>query len=118
MKIKKFNDFSLNERYKVPKINNISDVFNLPYTYIDKVFDNLQNILMEVHQVSEKSFTQLDQLKNYLELYFDNNQEILLKIDKLRNENKREKFIAEILYYEYFQNNLKAIEEKLNNKND
>jgi hypothetical protein len=102
--IKKFQDFEpLNERYKTPSKLDLEGLLNLPYTYVDLVFDNLLNILMEEHQVSEKSFTQVDQIKNYLESYFDNQPEILTEIDTLKQEDYRSRYVAEKLYHDHFK---------------
>lgn len=98
-----YHQESLNENYK-ENINSIEDVFNIPYTYVDRCFDLLLDIICEEKGISEKSFNDIDKTKSYLESFFDNNKEILLEIDKFSNSNKRSKYCAEFLYDKYFNN--------------
>lgn len=94
--MKKFNEF-INENYKtVTTINLFED-----NTYVDKVFDHLVGIVCDINHISEKSFKQWDQTKNYIEKYFDNNQELLQITDEF-NGKFRYQFCAEYLYEKMF----------------
>lgn len=72
-------------------------------TYVDDVFDHVLDIICQVNGISEKSFKQLDNTKNYLEKFFDNNPEILVDIDA--NSDKRWQYTAELIYDKYFSKN-------------
>ena len=94
--MKKFEEFIIQEKYK-----NISDIFTIP-TFVDRVFDQLVNIICDEHQISEKDFTNWDNTTKYVRGYFDNNKEILLDIDRFKD--KRYQLCAEYLYDKHFNN--------------
>jgi hypothetical protein len=105
------NLVSINEWYKTPQEY---DLFNPPTkTYVDRVFDDLMNIICEEKGISEKSFKAVDDTKAYLESYFDNNQDVLLECDSFSQARKRSQYCAEELYYQHFQND-KIIESIIN----
>lgn len=94
---------SINEWYKYP---NDIDIFNIPeHTYVDKVFDDLVEIILRENKISEKAFKDVDNTINYVRSFFDNNQDIMLIIDEFNSDNKRSNYCAEHLYYIHFQNN-------------
>ena len=99
----KFSEF-INERYKEPisyTKNNFG--WNVPdRTFVDDVFDQLVQIICEVHHISEKSFKDWDNTTNYVKGYFDNNPEILQEIDNFKG--RRKEFCAEYLYDKHFNN--------------
>ena len=80
------NDFG----WDVPVRNNVDDVF-----------DHLDYIICQVNNISEKDFTNQDNIKKYIEQFFDNNPEVLLDIDRLKD--KRYQYTAEYLYDKYFK---------------
>ena len=92
----------ITEMYKEPKeyVKN-SFGFKVPVrTYVDDVFDHVLDIICQVNGISEKSFKQLDDTKDYIEKFFDNNPEILVDIDA--NSDKRYQYTAELIYDKYF----------------
>ena len=95
--MKKFNDF-VNENYKT--VVTTDNLFE-DNTYVDKVFDHLVGIVCDVNHISEKSFKQWDQTRDYIEKYFDNNQELLQITDDF-NGKFRYQFCAEYLYEKMF----------------
>lgn len=111
-KVKKFEDFKLNEAYKEPtEYTKNSFGFNVPvYTYVDNVFDHLVQIICDENQISEKDFTNWDNTRDYIELYFDNNQDVLLDIDQYKITNARYQLCAEHLYNKHFQNDNNILE--------
>lgn len=112
-KIRKFNEFDfLYESYKEPKdYTKNSFGFDVPvYTYVDKVFDHLLQIICDENGIGEKDFTDFDNTKKYLELFFDNNPDILVDIDQYQQTNGRYQLCAEHLYNKYFQNNENILE--------
>lgn len=110
--IKKFDEYSINESYKkITNFNKNDFGFDVPvYTYVDKVFDHLVQIICDVHSISEKDFKNFDNNRNYIEMYFDNNPEILLDIDQYNQTKARHQLCAEHLYNKYFQNNGNILE--------
>jgi hypothetical protein len=95
--MKKFNDF-VNENYKT--VVTTDNLFE-DNTYVDKVFDHLVGIVCDINHISEKSFKQWDQTRDYIEKYFDNNQELLQITDEF-NGKFRYQFCAEYLYEKMF----------------
>ena len=95
----------ITEMYKKPtEFETNSFGFKIPKrTYVDDVFDHVLDIICQVNGISEKSFKQLDNTKNYLEKFFDNNPEVLVDIDA--NNDKRYQYTAELIYDKYFNNN-------------
>jgi len=69
---------------------------------VDDVFDHVLDIICQVNGISEKSFKQLNDTKDYVEKFFDNNPEILVDIDA--NSDKRYQYTAELIYDKYFNN--------------
>jgi len=103
--IKRFDEFnSLNESYKPKQYKDLADMMtNYQYNYVDKVFDNVVDIIINENAISEKDFKKYDDTKKYVEKYFDNNPEILLLIDKFNSEKKRAEYCAEVIYDEHFK---------------
>jgi hypothetical protein len=91
---------SINEWYKQQDLTKIT--FSVEKTYVDKVFDNLMDIICQEKGISEKSFKDIDNTRNYLESFFDNNSEILLEIDVFNSHKERTKYCAEYLYSKWF----------------
>lgn len=96
-KIKRINEF-----YKIPEFDSINKIFTIEKTYTDEVFDCLMDILCSEKGISEKSFKDIDNTRNYLEGFFDNNQEILIEIDEFNSHNERPSYCAEYIYSKYF----------------
>lgn len=112
--IKRFNEHSINEAYKKATDYKVVNGFNVPvHTYVDHVFDHLVEIVCDVNDVSEKSFTDRTNTRNYIEMYFDNNQDVLLDIDTYSNIKGRYQLCAEHLFNKHFQND-SGILEKIN----
>lgn len=110
--IKKYSDYNINESYKKPtEYEKNWAGFDVPvYTYVDKAFDHLVQIVCDVNQISEKDFTNWDNTRNYIELYFDNNQDVLLDIDQYQQTNARYQLCAEHLFNKHFQNDENILE--------
>lgn len=110
--IKNFGEYNINESYKKPtEYDTNLPGLNIPiYTYVDKVFDHLVQIVCDVNNVSEKDFTNWDNTKKYIEMYFDNNQEVLLDIDQYLSSKGRFQLCAEHLFNKHFQNDREVLE--------
>ena len=76
--------------------------------FVDYVFDGVRDIICQVENISEKSFSQLDANRKYVEEVFDNNPEILVDIDRLND--KRYQYVAEYVYDKYFTQKKEVID--------
>lgn len=90
MKIKKLNEFNLNE--------NISDIFKIEYTYEKKVISSLTDIVRESRRISEKDFKNYDIVIDEIKRLVQNDEGIKKLIKQFENENKRVDFCAETIY--------------------
>lgn len=76
----------------------LSSIFNKEYTYKDKVASSLVNILMDVNGISEKSFSQVDNLIANVKDVLSNNQKAIEIILAYESDDKRPDFCAEMIY--------------------
>lgn len=90
MKIKKLNEFNLNE--------NISDIFKIEYTYEKMVISSLTDIVRESRRISEKDFKNCDIVIDEVKRLVQNDEDIKKLIKQFENENKRVDFCAETIY--------------------
>jgi hypothetical protein len=84
--IKKFHQ--LNE--------NISDIFNIEYSYKDKVRNSLYNIIENEHKISEKDFKRIDNMMKIIKDLFEKNEFIKTTVEEFKN--KRSEYAAEYIY--------------------
>jgi hypothetical protein len=101
MKIKKFAQ--LNESFKDDKTGmNLDQMMNFQSTYKGRVRDSLFNIICDEEGISEKDFTKLDYLIEYLEKYYEENKENVDEIiSAYEKQGLRVQYCAERLYSEY-----------------
>lgn len=90
MKIKKLNEFNLNE--------NILDIFKIEYTYEKMVISSLTDIVRESRRISEKDFKNYDIVIDEVKKLVQNDENIKKLIKQFENENKRVDFCAETIY--------------------
>jgi len=70
--------------------------------YVDDVFDHIDYIYCNEHNISEKSFKQSDDAVLFIRNIFDNNPEIIKEINNLKD--KRKEYTAEVIYDKYIKN--------------
>jgi len=81
---------------------NLQQMMNFSPTYKGRVRDALSNIICDEEGISEKDFTKLDYLIEYLEKYYDANKEHIDEIiSAYEKQGLRVQYCAERLYSEY-----------------
>lgn len=95
MKIKKFNEYQLNE--------SIFDIFKKDDTYSNQVKSSLHHIIESVDGISEKYFKGQDKIIEFTKNFItdDNIKSIILEFE---NKNERSEYCAEYLYSLYKEN--------------
>jgi hypothetical protein len=66
----------------------------------NRIISYIVDILMEENGVSEKSYSKVDEIVTNVKNVFT--EELFIETQSLYNQNKRLKFIAEILYDKYY----------------
>lgn len=92
--MKKYNQF-INE--------SINDIFNIKYTYTDRVKDDLIGILMDIERISEKDFKKIDNIVELVKNYLSEN-EVKSIISECEQNNKRSRLCAELIYNDIIKN--------------
>jgi hypothetical protein len=83
----------------VPEVDGFFGGMKIPKeTFKSKVKNCIMDILMEENQVSEKSFSQLDELKEHLKDVFKENPEFNSIINQMEKNRSRVEFVAETVY--------------------
>jgi hypothetical protein len=103
---KSLNLFKINEGFKDDKSGfSLEQLMDHTNSYKNNVRNDLHHIVCNTKGISEKSFTQLDELSNKLESFYENNKKDLDSIINEFNDNDyRSTFCAETIYSKYSDN--------------
>jgi len=85
--------------------------------YSDKVKTEILNILLDRHNVSEKAFSDIDNMKNYFDNWADEHLDELTKIiSDFERDNERYQYCAEYCISKFFKdtNDISKVFEKSN----
>ncbi len=83
----------------VPEVDGFFGSMKIPKeTFKSKVKSCIMDILMEEKKVSEKSYGELEELKEEIKSVFEAHPEFTSIIDKMESEGARKQFIAETIY--------------------
>jgi hypothetical protein len=106
--IKKFNEYTTNESFRDNlKDMPLEDMMNHKSSYKDKVASSLIDIITNERGISEKSFSEYDNVIAEVDNFYNTNKEELddlletFEINEYRNQ-----YCAEKIYSEYFDGNL------------
>lgn len=108
MKIKKFNEYSLNESFRDDMEDmSLSDMMKHKSSYKDSVASNLTTIITNERGISEKSFKLYDDVIDEVEKFYESNKEELDELLDLFEVNDwRQSYCAEKIYADYFLGSL------------
>jgi hypothetical protein len=80
----------------------MQELFSKRPSYKDQVACNLIDILMEVRGISEKSFSQLDDLFAEVENFWENNPSVRETVANFETNLKRPRLCAETLFADHY----------------
>ena len=104
--VNRFSDLLKESFFDKKVVNNIADIFKDTSTYKGKVAFAVEDILMNEKGISEKSFSQLAQLKISIEETFEENKVLIEPlVEKCLSKGYRVDYTAEILYHDFFRKN-------------